>query len=294
MQKIRWLLSGLMFASLVARAAVPPDLPPLIYTLTVKSETVDSGISKGLVPYLVGKAYSNAHELFLTALKQASGSDAQGFLRPLACLEGSCRRVIELPATSPPGALTALLTAEPTRTARVANITIIFDGRFFQTPINFHEAKLDASGKVVLEKPTTVTYIRTYSRSLHADDISNHRIDAPFDGKPGSREAQLHFWLAGSDPRLLQELRRSFEMSAALLDARLSPTQSGELAAALANKKNLPRVRDVTGKDANCKVLHPTQPVVKDLGDYLWLAVLGDASKVGNSFFIEPRCGFDY
>jgi hypothetical protein len=34
--------------------------------------------------------------------------------------------------------------------------------------------------------------------------------------------------------------------------------------------------------------------VVKDLGDYLWLAVPGDASKVGHSFMIEPRCGFDY
>jgi hypothetical protein len=242
----------------------------------------------------VGKAYVKAHEQFLDALKQSSDTNSPGILHPLACLSGACRQLIEQPPKAKPDWLAARLALEPTHRARVAAIQIIFDGRFFQVPLKLSDARLDESGKVVLENPLQTTYIRTYSRSQHAEDIRTHRIDTPFDGKPGSRDAHMHFWLGGADPRLPRELALSFELIAALLEARLSPEHSGEISTALANKKSLPRVVDLTGKDPSCKVLHGAFPVVKNLGDYLWLGVPGDASKVGNSMFIEPRCGFDY
>jgi hypothetical protein len=294
MRKIHCLLTLLVVLVPAAPTAEPADsLPPLIYTVTLKSEAVDSG-SLGLLPALISKAYLKTHDQFLDALKQNSANDPQGLLHPLACVGGVCRRLMEQPAGAGADWLTMQLASEPTHTARMANITIIFDGRFFQVPINFHDVKLNALNQPVMENPTTVTYIRTYSRSQHAEEVRTQRIDTPFDGKIGSREAHLHFWLGGSNPHLMQDLRKAFELEAALWEARLSPQQADELSAALANKKNLPRMRDVTGKDPNCKLLHPAFPVVKDLGDYLWLSVPGDASKVGNSFFIEPRCGFDY
>jgi len=288
------LLAAVLLAPLCAHAAEPASsLAPLIYTIDLRSETVSSG-SLGLVTSLVGQAYVKAHEQFLDALKQTTGGGSPDILRPLACLSGTCRPLIEQPAKSPPDWLASRLAEQPTHRAKVANIKVIFDGRFFQVPVKFGDARLDASGKVVLENVLQMTYIRTYSRSQHAQDIRAHRIDTPFDGKPGSRDAHMHFWLGGSDPRLPRELALSFELIGALLEARLSPEHSGEISAALANKKSLPRVRDLTSQDPTCKVLHGAFPVVRDLGDYLWLGVPGDASKVGNSLFIEPRCGFDY
>jgi len=276
------------------RANAAEESPPLVYSVNLRSEAVNAGAMAGLVPNLIGKTYQKAHEQFLDALKQTSGNESPGTLRPLACAEGPCRRLIEQPAKADPGWLPALLSSESTHRARVATINIIFDGRFFQVPVTFIDARLDDSGKVVMENPMQISYIRTYSRSLHAEDIRTQRNDVPFEGKIGSREAQWHFWLGGSAPRLPAELNHSFELIAALLTARLSAGEGAQISSALANKKALPRVRDITGKDPACKVLHGAFPVVKDLGEYLWIAVPGDASKVGNSMFIEPRCGFDY
>lgn len=291
--------AGLLIALVVIPAAAQcanaaEESPPLVYSINLRSETVTTGAISGLVPNLIGKAYQKAHEQFLQALKQTSGNESPGVLRPLACAGGPCRRLVEQPANADPGWLAALLSSESTHRARVATINIIFDGRFFQVPVSISEARLDDSGKVVMENPMQISYIRTYSRSQHAEDIRTQRNDAPFDGKIGSREAQWHFWLGGAEPRLPAELNHSFELIAALLAARLSPGEGGQISSALANKKTLPRVRDITGKDPACKVLHGNFPVVRDLGEYLWIAVLGDASKVGNSMFIEPRCGFDY
>ncbi len=282
------------FALLAGEAAAQTESrPPLIYTMTVKSETVDSS-SLGLVAGLIGEGYRKAHEQFLAAITDATTNDTLGILRPLACFDGECRRIRAESTAATSEGLAALLAAEPTRSARLAHITVIFDGRFFQVPASLYDAKLDASGNAVLEHPTHATYIRTYSRSQHADDISSGRNELPFDGKLGSRDARLHFWMGGSSPRLLQELPLAFELIAALWHARLSPASSGELSATMAARETLPRVRDLIGQDRSCKALHGNFPVVKDLGEYLWLAVPGDASKVADTLFIEPRCGFDF
>ena len=268
------------------------SLPPLIYTLTVKSETVDSW-SGGLVTDAVGALYRNSHKQFLTALEAATAerNAAESYLRPLACAGAECRRVIQESNTTSADWLKGRLATEPTRAALVANITIIFDGRFFQVPTTLSAVRLTERDEVVVDQTLGVTYIKTYSVSQHAEDIATGRNDTPFDGLPGHKRARAHYWLGGARPRLIEELNRSIEMIAEMWQARTSPESAAQISAAVADRASLPTARDVIGKaSATCKTFHPEFRVLKNLGGYFWLL----APYAQQYFFIVPQCGFDY
>jgi hypothetical protein len=285
--------------------AIEPDRTQLaqsfIYALEVKSETVDSS-SLGLVAGFIGESYRKSHEKFLAALKAAAndGEGARSLFQPLACAGvaqpgNTCRTLVEARDGLADDKLKVLLRREPTRSAPIANITIIFDGRFFQTPTNLYEARLTENDDVVISRAISVTYITTYSRKLHQEDIAANRHDSPFDGKLGSKEARMHYWLGGTNPRLLAELQRSVALTADLWSATLASGAQGVLAGDDSARRSLPLLKDLDGNDTTkCKTLHGSMLVAKDLGDYVWLVFTKNVEKAPNQFFIEPRCGFDY
>lgn len=282
---------------------------PLFYTVKMASETVNSW-SGGILPGLIGEAYRASHEKFLAALKSdaADSSRQQGLLRPFACLgidasSGPCRQVIEVTNGLADErftngiaaqALIDLLKSEPTHSARVVQLGVIFDGRFFQVPTTLYDARLTDADKLVLSHQTGATYITTYSRKLHQQDIATGRNDAPFAGKIGSKEARAHFWNGGSSPRLPAELDKAMRAIADLWGAILSPEATGVFAGDHSDRASLPLVRDVRRKESGCKMIRGDFLVARDLGDQLWLAFPGKQKNLWNSFFIEPKCGFDY
>jgi len=254
------------------------------------------------VPGLVGEAYRKSHEKFLAALRSRTdaGSQRQNLLYPFACLGfdpsvDECRRIIEEKDGISGEELLAFLHAEATHSARVVELRVIFDGRFFQVPVWLYDVQLTDADTLVRSHELNATYITTYSRKLHQADIATGRNETPFQGKIGSKEARMHFWHGGSSPRLASELEKSVQLLADLWAAKLAPEATGVLAGDHSGRGSLPRVRDVVAKDSTpCKTLHGNYLVAKDLGDYLWLTFPGKQKNLWNTFFVEPRCGFDY
>jgi hypothetical protein len=286
---------GILLASFASAARAEIDASaPLIYTLNMKSETVETPWWFGLVALTVSAGYEASHAKFLAALKSnAEGGSIETLLRPFSCVGlikpgDQCRRMVQGEKEFSDEKLIALLKNEATQSARVAQITIIFDGRFFQVPVELYDARLSDKGELVRSHELGSGYIVTYSRKQHEEDIRTGRNDAPFAGKIGSKEARIHYWLGGSSPRLMSELNRSIELEAELWTATLAPDAVGLLAGDQSERKALPRVRDIVAKD--CKTLNGSFPVVKDLGDYLWLAW----PTKSRSIVIESRCGSDY
>jgi hypothetical protein len=289
----------LAFASTAAPGAGNDERPALLYSLNVKSETVDSS-SLGLVVGLVSEAYRKSHEKFLAALQSTTQSGTENLLQPFACLgvtevTPTCRHIVESKEGLADETLTALLGAQTTRAARVAEVTVIFDGRFFQVPVRLYEAKLNDAGEIMRSQELRATYIRTYSRTLHREDIETNRNESPFDGKFGSKEARMHFWLGGSHPRLTQELQTAVDLLAQLWGASQAPGASGALIGDYTQSNLLPRVKDLAAKETKqCKTLHGNFLVVRELEDHLWLIMPSRDQESKRVFFIEPRCGFDY
>ncbi len=292
---------GFLLAPTVRGDTTLPPSAPLIYTVSTASAAVDAS-PLGLVADLIGEAYRKSHEKFLDALRLSTddSSKKESLLRPLTCLgfdpsTEECRRSLEVKPGISDQELIKVLRDEPTRSARVVELRIVFDGRFFQVPSRLYDVQLTEGNKLVRIHELEAAYIRTYSRTLHAEDIATNRNDTPFNGKIGSKEARMHFWYGGSSPRLPTELANSLKALADLWGATLSPDAVGVLAGDHSDRASLPRVRDVVAKDSvPCKVLHSNLLVAKDLGDYLWLTFPGKQKDLWNNFFIEPRCGFDY
>lgn len=274
---------------------------PLLYTISTDSETVNSW-SLGMVTGLIGEGYRKSHEKFLAALRSTTtdGSRQQSLLTPFACMgfdpsAEECRRLMEMKNGISDQQLIDLLRTEPTRSARVVELRIIFDGRFFQVPTQLYDVQLTDGDALLRSHEVEAAYITTYSRKLHQEDIATRRNDTPFEGKIGSKEARMHFWHGGTSPRLSSELDKSVQFLANLWAATLSPEAAGVFAGDHSGRASLPRVRDVVAKEpAPCKTLHGNFLVAKDLGDYLWLTFPGKQKDLWNNFFIEPRCGFDY
>ena len=139
---------GLLLSSHAQGEGALATTAPLLYSVTTDSETVNSW-SLGIVTGFVGEAYRKSHEAFLATLRSNTdgGSRQQRLLKPFACLgfdtsAEECRRLIEVNDGMSDRALTALLRSEPTRSARVVELRIIFDGRFFQVPTRLYDIQL--------------------------------------------------------------------------------------------------------------------------------------------------------
>lgn len=295
--------------ALAADVAVDPSLAPLYYTLNAKSEAVDGSAGLGLAVGLVSDAYKRAHEQFLSALQaQTAAGSTPPLLQRLACIDvpnpgKGCRRLVPLDVkpdakrdTGPDAAAMApVLGAEPSRSALVLTVTVIFDGRFFQMPTHLNVWHLNEQGVPSMSRDLGVSYISTYSKSQHEADIASKRNDTPFAGKIGTKEARAHYWLGGSQPRLPAELDKSAGLITTLYSAALAPDATGILAGDDSGRKSFPTVKSVVASEkAKCSTLHGDFRVVKDQGDVLWLVFPSDAKAVRNVFYIEPRCSFDY
>ena len=303
-----WALGPLLVLPLhqaiAADAALTERPQLLIYTLTTDSETVNPlvpGLIAEAFAKLTVEAYRKSHEKFLSVLQSISsdGTERTSLLRPLACIgiatpNDNCRRIAEAKDGVAQNKLMPFLQGEPTRSAQVAEIKIIFDGRFFQVPTKLYEVRLNDKNEVVVTHNIIVTYITTYSRKQHQEDIATHRNDTPFAGSIGSKEARMHYWFGGTNSRIMAELDRSIAQIADLRAATLSPDAIGVFAGDDSVRHSLPRVENIVAKDSEkCKTMHPKLLVAKDRGDYLWL-VFGANLRNANQFFVEPRCGFDY
>jgi hypothetical protein len=294
-----------------ATAETPPNAPmaidqtltPIVYTLTTDSDSNDSW-SLGLVAGLIGEAYRKSHEQFLSALRKTTEGDAASLLRPLACMgitnpAAACRRLIRLeptdPKVAPSSELAEVLRGLPVHAAIVVDMQIFFDGRFFQVLATEHTAELASDGSVAPGPDVIVNYMNTYSRKMHQQDIDSHRNDSPLAGKLGSKEARMHFWFGGSSPRIMSEMDSSVSLIAQFYGATLLKNGPGALSVENLHRELLPLVRDLLGPDkSKCNYMHGQLLVVREVGDYLWLASGPKFKALLNRFFIEPRCGFDY
>lgn len=293
---------GALFASFAMCETTFPASSPLLYTVSTDSETVKNSWSLGIVTGLISDAYRQSHENFLAALRRdtGEGSRQQELLRPFACLGShkglaSCRGTVEEKDGISDQELIAFLRNEPTRSARVVQLQVIFDGRFFQVPTKLYDIQLGDQDALLRSHELAATYITTYSRRLHEEDIKTGRNDTPFQGKVGSKEARMHFWFGGSSPRLASELDKSVQALADLWGATLDPGAAGVLAGDHSDRASLQSVRNVVARDPiPCKTLHGNYLVAKDLGDYLWLTFPGKQRYLWSTFYVEPRCGFDY
>lgn len=289
----------LAFASTAVLGEGTDDRPALLYSLNVQSETVDSG-SLGLVVGLISEAYRKSHEKFLAALQSTAEAGTDNLLQPFACIGATetaptCRHIVQAKEGLADKDLAALLGAQTTRAARVAEVSVIFDGRFFQVPTRLYEAKLNDAGEIIRGEVLLATYIRTYSRTQHKEDIETNRNESPFQGKFGSKDARMHFWLGGSRPRLTEELHIAVDLLAQLWGATEAPGASGVLIGDYTQANLLPRVKDLAAKETRpCKTLHGNYLVVREVGNYLWLIGASRDMESKRFFFIEPRCGFDY
>jgi hypothetical protein len=275
----------------------------LIYTLTTASEIATSPVTTfgplgGAIIDLIGAGYAKSHEKFLTALRSMAndGSQKSSLLYPLACVsiappEGSCRRIFEAKEGVAKNKLLPLLQAEPSRSARIAEMKIVFDGRFFQVPTKLYEVRLNDKDEVVTGRHIIANYLTTYSRKQHQDDIAAHKSN--FTGSIGSKEARMDCWFGGENPRIMTELDRSIDQISKVWAATLSPAATGIFAGDDSVRHSLPQVADVVAPDPACHTMHPKFRVARDAGDYLWL-VFGSNIRDANEFLLEPRCGFDY
>jgi hypothetical protein len=289
--------------STAAEPASTAQPPILIYTLTTASEIAISpvptfGLLGAAFIDLIGAGYAKSHEKFLTTLRSiaSDGSEKSSLLRPLACVsvaqpEEACRRIIEAKEGLAKNKLVALLQAEPSRSARIAEMKIVFDGRMFQVPTKLYEVRLNDKDEVVTGHHIIANYLNTYSRKQHQDDIAAHKSD--FTGSIGSKAARMDYWFGGDNPRILTELDRAVDQMSQVWAATLSPEGIGVFAGDDSARRPLPQVTDVVGPDSACHTMHPKLRVARDAGDYLWLVFLSNI-RDANEFLIEPRCGFDY
>jgi hypothetical protein len=211
-------------------------------------------------------------------------------LHSIACMGGECRRIVDPPLAWDNDWLTRLLAQEPTQAGRLAYIVIHFDGYYFDVVADFMEVKLDGAGWPVNGTRTSVIYNGVCPRSKRAEDISALRSEMPeMSGVPNSYQSKMLEWSGCTNERLLQALGQSFARIASFWQAHLTPGSG--LTEKLANRHKLPLVRDVVAKDpAPCKMVYGDYMVVKDLGDYLWLAFPDDKIQGVNNIFMVPRC----
>jgi hypothetical protein len=181
-----------------------------------------------------------------------------GLLRPLACVDGKCRRIVDPSPMYDDQWLSRRLAAEPSLSARLAKLHVTFENGYLSIVAILFEAKLDATGRVDYESATNVI-------------LSDH--------------------CAGEDCRLPM-LGRGIERIAAFWRARLTPESAGEITAKFGNVKNLPLVRDVLAKGpGSCESQYGDYPVVKDLGDHFWLAFPDRKNQGNENVVMVPRCG---
>jgi hypothetical protein len=286
--------------SVIACAEEPPQTgappaPLFIYTFQTDSEPL-GGEGLGLVVGIVNEAIRAAHKRFLTALESATSAEgAPDFMMPLLCPAAPCGPMVRAKSPLTDKVLIAALRADPSQAARVVEMRVIFDGRFLQVAANMYDASIGTGGKVAREHLIAGTYVTTYSKTLHEQDMRELAIDAPFSGKLGSKHARTHYWLAGSDPRLLREIKQSGELLAALRTARTSPDAPPALNDP-SLRLHIPTLQKVVAVDSpSCKAMFVTYPVIKDLGEHLWLALPGSAGRnYPMTFYIARRCHYDY
>jgi hypothetical protein len=297
-----FLLASAMQGAMAADAA-PPDQPPiLLYTLNMRSEIMTSPVTTfgplgAAVIDLIGAGYSKSHEKFLGGLRSiaSDGSQQVSLLQPLACVsiapEGTCRRIVEAKEGVAKNKLVPLLQAEPSRSVRIAEMHIVFDGRLFQIPTKLYEVHLNDKNELVTGHQIIANYLTSYSRKQHQDDIAAHRSN--FTGSLGSKEAEMDYWFGSDNPRIISELDRGIDQISQVWAATLIPVATGIFAGDDLVRRSLPQVIDVVGHDPACHTMHPKFRVARDAGDYLWL-VLTSNIRDSNEFIVEPRCGFDY
>jgi hypothetical protein len=268
------LFTALMLASFMAHAAEPAEpLPPLFYVIGLGSE-VASLYSLGLTPGPAGDADRKAT-----------------LLHSIACMGGECRRIVDPPLAWDNDWLTRLLAQEPTQAGRLAFIRVSFDGYYFDVGADLMEVKLDGAGRRVNGTMLSVIYNGVCPRPQRAEEIAALRSEMPeMSGVPNSYQSKMLEWSGCTNERLLQALGQSFARIAAFWQAHLTPG-SGVIEK-LANRHKLPLVRDVVAKDAvPCKTDYGDYMVVKDLGDYFWLAFPDDKIQGVNNILMVPRCG---
>jgi hypothetical protein len=264
---------ALLLAPFAAHAAEPAQpLPPLFYVIGLSSEVVSLD-SLGIASGPAGDANRKAT-----------------LLHSIACMGGVCRRIVDPPVAWDNNWLTGLLAQEPTQAGRLAYIRVSFDGYYFDVVADFMEAKLDGAGRPVYGTRTNVIYNGACPRSQRPEDIAALRSEMPaMSGVPGSYQSKMLEWSGCTNERLLQALGQSFARIAAFWQAHLTPG-SGVIEK-LANRHKLPTVRNVVAKDAvSCITQYGDYPVIKDLGDYFWLAFPDDNIQGVNNVLMVPRC----
>ena len=218
---------------------------------------------ESLPPFIyVIERITEPKNLELLGLAEWPAGDANrnaSLLQPLACAGGECRRMIEAPQTTDPDWLSKLLAVEPTHAARVAFLRLSGEPNIVSVVGRLYDSRLNESDKVV-QKQMFVIYNGTW------------RGD-------------------GSKARMERELGLAFERVAEFWNQSLAPKSGDVITGKLYSPETLPRVRDVVAKDAvPCKSQYVDYPVVKDLGDYLWLAFPPEKMKPSNSLIIQTRC----
>jgi hypothetical protein len=269
---------------------VPPEPPPiLLYTLTTASEITTGPVTSfGLLGAalidLIGAGYAKSHEKFLRELRSiaSDGSQQSSLLQPLACVsiapEGTCRRIVEAKEGVAKNKLVPLLQAEPSRSARIAEMHIVFDGRLFQIPTKLYEVHLNDKNEVMTGHQIIANYLTSYSRKQHQEDIDAHK--SSFAGSLGSKDAEMDYWFGGDNPRLITDLERGIDQISKVWAATLIPEATGIFAGDDSVRRSLPQVIDVVGHDPACHTMHPKFRVARDAGDYLWLVF---TSNIGDS-----------
>jgi hypothetical protein len=266
---------ALMLAPFLAHAAEPAEpLPPLFYVVGLRSE-VASLDSLGIAPGPTGDTDRKAT-----------------LLHSIACMGGTCRRIVDPPVAWDNIWLNRLLAQEPTQAGRFAYMLVSFDGYYFDVVADYMEVKLDGAGRPVYGTKVNVIYNGICPRSQRAEDLVGLRSEMPeMSGVPNSYQSKMLEWSGCTNERLLQALGQSFTRIAAFWQAHRTPASG--VVDKLANRHQLPRVRDVVAKDAApCNTDYGDYMVVKDLGAYLWLAFPDDKIQGVNNILMVPRCGF--
>lgn len=193
----------------------------------------------------------------------AHGGDTEAkakLLRPVACAGGPCRRLVEPFFANDPKWTSTALALEPTRAGRFAMFLISFDGWYLSISADMYDAKLGDSGKFEM----TPRYFTIYN-AFCAED---------------------------SDDCLRKELGLAFERIAPFWETRVDPEAWKPIAGKLAHREQLPPARELAAKgDAMCREQYGDYRVVKDFGDYQWLAFPPDYEHGKDTFVISGRCG---
>ena len=272
------LFAALMLAPFAAQAAEPADSkPPLFYVIALSSEVVSLD-SLGLTPGVTGDANRKST-----------------LLHPIACIGGECRRIVDPPLAHDRNWHRAVLAQEPTQAGRLAFMLVSFDGYYLSVSTHIMEMWLDGSGRPRYGTKTMVQYAGECTLSQPAEGPPpEQRPDSPTSSRMRNYQLEMLQWSGCTNERFLKALGLSFERIAAFWEERLAPESGSVLAEKLANWQKLPLVRDVIGKDAaDCRPAYGDYHLVKDLGEYLWLAFPEARIQGPNSVFIAQRCAVD-